>query len=89
MPHGIARYKCCAKHVVLVHTFGHYAGSLHHILGSMTKAIQDTLKSDDIESQRVAKRKYVLKEGGNKTNRLKKGTHFMSLNVSLFSQYVY
>ena len=72
-PHGIDIYNFCAKHVVLAHNFGHYAASMHHILGSMTKAIQDTLKSDDIDSQQSAKRKYVLKEGGNKKIGLNKG----------------
>ena len=70
--HGIERYNFCAKHVILVHNFGHYAASLHHILGSMTKAIQDRLKAQDVESLRSAKRKYVLKEGGKKTHRVKK-----------------
>ena len=70
--HEFARYRFCAMHVVLVHNFGHYAASLHHILGSMTKSMKDKLKYDDIVSQRSAQRKYVLKEGGKKTHRKKK-----------------
>ena len=93
-PHGIDRYVFCAKHVVLAHNFGHYASSLHHIMGSMTKELQETLKKYDIESQRVATKKYVLKKGGKKTNRVKKVvslhmmTHLMSVAVSLFSNYI-
>ena len=73
--HGIARYRFCAMHVVLVHNFGHYAGSLHHVLGSMTKTMQDTLQHDDIVSQRVCERKHELKKGGKKTHRVKKNTN--------------
>ena len=70
--HGIARYTFCAKHVVIVHNFGHYAGSLHHVIGSMTKTMENTLKHDDIVSQRVSERKHELKKGGKKTHRIKK-----------------
>ena len=68
----MARYMFCARHVVLAHNFGHYAASLHHVLGTMSKSMEATLKHDDIVSQRVAERKHVLKEGGKKTYRVKK-----------------
>ena len=72
--HCIARYRFCAMHVVLVHNVGHYAGSLHHVLGFMTKSKRDTLKNDDKLSQRVAERKHEKKKGGRKPHRVKKST---------------
>ena len=69
--HGIDRYNFCAKYVILVQNFGYYAVSLHHVLGSMTKALQNSLKKQDVESLRSARRKYVLKEGGKNTHRVK------------------
>ena len=54
------------------HNFGHHAASLHHILGTMTQSLDDSLKYQDVLSRRVAERKHVIKEGGNKNYRVKK-----------------
>ena len=62
-------------HVILVHNFGDYPGSLHHVLGTMTESMQRTLKNYDVVSQKAAERKYVLKEGGAKSKRCKKSTN--------------
>ena len=51
--------------------FGHYAASLHHVLGTMSASIEKALKNDDITSQRMAERKHVLREGGKKNDRVK------------------
>ena len=69
--HELSRYRFCAMHVILVHNFGHYSGSLHHVLGTMTESMQRTLKNDDVVSQKATERKYVLKEGGAKSKRKK------------------
>ena len=45
--HKKARYLFCARHVILVHNFGHEAASLHHVLGTMSKSMKNTLKYDD------------------------------------------
>ena len=64
--HNKERYVFGAKHVILAHNFGHHAASLAHILGTMTKSMDKSLKYDDIVSQRVAERKHIIKEGGQK-----------------------
>ena len=58
---------------MITQNFGHYKGSLHNVLGTMTEATEKALKYDDITSQRVAARKHELKEGGKKNYRGKKG----------------
>ena len=54
------------------HNFGHHAASLHHVLGTMTKSLVESLKYEDILSSRTAERKHVIKERGNKNYRVKK-----------------
>ena len=56
----------------MAHNFGHHAASLAHILGTMTKSMDKSLKYDDIVSQRIAERKHIIKEGGQKKYRGKK-----------------
>ena len=59
-----------SKHMLL--NTGHYAASLHHVLGTMSASIEKALKKDDITSQRMAERKHVLREGGKKNYRVKR-----------------
>ena len=70
--HTKKRYIFGAQHVIMSHNFGHNAASLHHILGTMTKPLDETLKYEDIVSRRAAERKHVLKDGGNKNYRIKR-----------------
>ena len=59
-----------SKHTLL--NTGHYAASLHHVLGTMSASIEKALKNDDITSQRMAERKHVLREGGKKNYMVKR-----------------
>ena len=70
--HGWARYMFCARHVMLVHNFGHFSSSLNHVLGTMTPAMEKTLKYDDKVMHQTAQRKHELKDGGIKSYRIKK-----------------
>ena len=57
---------------MLSHNFGHYAASLHHLLGTMSVATKKALKYDDVVSQRMAERQHILKDGGRKSYRIKR-----------------
>lgn len=70
--HGKLWYIFCSKHVMMVHNFGHYAASFHHVLGTMSESTEKALKYNDLESQNMAERKHELKEGGKKNYRVKR-----------------
>ena len=77
--HGVDRVKHGIEQVVMVHNFGHYRGSLLHVLGCMSAAATKALKQADKDAERVSKRVYRRFREGNRRGK----THRPKMNQKL------